>query len=226
MSANLTRPNTPQQQEIVKQLADRWKLDPERILFKKKKPLEPWLNAEALTIVARGSGRFRSLSESFSTFVPGLNHIIHTATIVDADGFDFTRSGAAAIGEQTIEGDEYDEHDLAATRALRKALDSAGFDIVKASSVVPIDLDLTKEGHASEDETSARKSDLRAIHAIAEAKGLIAPADGGRKDMSSYRAWLMEEFGVESAAGLTAATRAIVINKLRLLPDAASSTPN
>jgi hypothetical protein len=222
MSSNLTRPSTPLQQDIVNKLVERWKIDPEKILFKRKKPSEPWLNYDALTIIARGSGAFSSLSEHYATFVPELKHIVHSATVVDAGGFTFTRSGVAEIGEVTIEGEEVDEHNLAATRALRAVLDSAGFDVVKASSVIPIDLNLPKDEQLSQDETNARNADLRAIHAIAEEKGLIT-ASGGRKDMSGYRAWLAEEFGVESAAGLSAATRAIVINKLRQMPAAASS---
>lgn len=219
-----TRALTSGQQAVVKQLVDRWSLDPERILFlKAHKPTEPWLNYEALTVVARGSGRFRSLSESFATFVPELKHVVHSATVVDSEGFDFTRSGAAAIGETLFEGDVVDEHDLAATRALRKALDSAGFDIVKASSVVAIDLNLPKEEHRERDEANARLQDLRTIHKLAAQKGLIVPLqeDASRNDMTAYREWLAEHFeGASSAAGFAATNRSIAINLLRQLPDA------
>jgi hypothetical protein len=224
---HLQRARTPEQQAVVKQLVDRWQLDPERILFlKKHKPTEPWLNYEALTVIARGSGRFRSLSESFSTLVPGLNHVVHTATVVDAEGFDFTRSGAAAVGETIVPGEEVDEHDLAATRALRKALDSAGFDVVKASNVIAIDLNLTKDQHTEQHEAQVRLKDLRLIHALAAQKGLIRPSDDdpSTNDMSAYRKWLAETFnGAGSAAGFSAADRAIAINALRQLPDVATA---
>jgi hypothetical protein len=216
---------TPGQQMIVQQLVDRWKIDPNKILFLKSgKPLEPWLNYEALTVIARSSGRFRSLSEQFSTFVPGLNHLIHIATVVDSEGFEYTRSGAAEIGETVADDEDVDEHSLAATRALRSALDSAGFDVVKGSSVIPIDLNVPKLERTPQDEPRERINELRLLHLLAAQKGLIKPADEdpSRNDMSAYRRWLADNFdGAGSAAGFSAANRAIAINKLRLLPDAA-----
>jgi hypothetical protein len=215
------RQRTPEQQQIARLLVERWNLDPDKILFLKNgKPTEPWLNYDALTVIARGSGRFRSLSEHFSTFVPGLNHIVYSATVVDKDDFGYTRSGAASLGE-TLDGEEVNTHDLAATRALRKALDSAGFDVVKASSVVAIDLNLPKDEQAVQDETNSRLKDLRTIHMIAGRKGLIVPAedDPAHNDMTAYRNWLKENFGVITSAGLSPANRAIAINLLRQLPD-------
>jgi hypothetical protein len=216
----LTR--TAPQEAVVQQLVEKWKLDRDKILFlNPNKPTEPWLNYDALTIIARGSGRFRSLSEHYSTFIQELKHVIHTATVVDSDGIEYTRSGAAAIGERLFADEEVDEHSLAATRALRSALDSAGFDVVKASSV--IDLNLPREQHTQQDEANARVNDLRQLHAIAARKGLIVPSaeDESRNDMTEYRAWLAEHFhGAGSAAGFTAAERAIAINLLRQLPDA------
>lgn len=217
---------TPDQQAIVDQLVQRWKIEPDKILFLKPgQPLEPWLNYAALTVIARGSGRFRSLSEHFSTFVPGLNHLVHTATVIDSDGFEYTRTGVAQLGETIVKGEEVDEHSLAATRALRAALDSAGFDAVKASSIVALDLALPKDEHAAQQEDQERISDVRLIHTLARQKGLITPSDpgSGTTPMRNYRTWLSEHFGVDSAAALSAAERAIVINKLRLLPDAAEA---
>jgi len=226
------RIRTPEQQQVVQQLVDRWKLDPERILFlNPRRPTEPWLNYDGLTTIATASGRFRSLSESFSTFVAGLNHIVHTATVVTVEGFDYTRSGVASIGETLFEGDEVDEHDLAATRAMRKALDSAGFNVVKASSIIAVDLNLpaqpphtlSLDQHNAVQEARTRIKDLRLIHMLAAQKGLIVPAedDPSRNDMTRYRQWLADNFeGVSSAAGLSPANRSIAINMLRTLADA------
>lgn len=213
---------TPEQQAVVAMLAKNFQIEPEKILFlKREKPLEPWLNYEALTSIARKSGRFRGLSEHFSTYIQELKQLVHSATVIDSDGFQYTRSGAARLGETLAEGDEPDEHSLAAARALRLALDSAGFDPMKAASVVPLELNLNHQEHAIRDEAASRLKDLRQIHSMAAQKGLIRPSDEdpAKNDMTRYRQWLAENFnGVGSAVGFTPASRAIAINMLRELP--------
>ena len=224
MSTSFARTRSTAQMQVVNLLAERWSIDPDKILFlNSKKPLEPWLNYEALTGIARQSGRFQSLSEHFATFVGGLKTVLHSATVIDVEGREYTRSGAAKLGE-TLDGEEVDVFNLAATRALRLAFDSAGFDPVKATAVIPIDLKLppTAEQHDAAQEAQARIKDLRTIHALAARKGLIVASeqDPSTNDTTKYRAWLAEKFdGRGSAGGFSAADRAIAINELRQLPD-------
>lgn len=224
MSARIHN-RTPDQQAVVQQLVEQFRIDPEKVLFlKREKPLEPWLNYEALTTIARQSGRFRSLSEHFATFDAGLKQVVHSATVIDANGFEYTRSGAARLGEVLFEDEEPDEHSLAAARALRLAFDSAGFDPVKAASVVPLDLTLSHAEHAQRDEVASRLKDLKQIHLLAAKKGLIRPSDedASRNDMTEYREWLAQHFeGANSAAAFTPAQRAIAINLLRELAEKA-----
>lgn len=227
MSSNLITTRSPEQQAVVQQLVDRYQIDAEKILFlKPRKPLEPWLNFEALTAIARQSGRFRGLSEHYATFIgPPLNQLVHSATVIDSDGFEYTRSGAAGIGEMLPGNEEPDEHSLAAARALRLAFDSAGFDPVKAATIVPLgDLKLSPLLNADQAriEAAARAKDLGTIHMLAAQKLLIRPSaeDASKNDMTRYRTWLAENFnGVESSEKLLASERAIAINLLRALPE-------
>lgn len=215
-----------EQQAVVQGLVDRFQIDAEKILFlKPRKPLEPWLNFEALTAIARQSGRFRGLSEHYSTYIEALKQLVHSATVIDSDGYEYTRSGAARLGETLFENEEPDEHSLAAARALRLAFDSAGFDPVKSTTIVPLG-DLKLASSRAQDqariEALARSKDLGTIHMLAAQKLLIRPSeeDASKNDMTRYRAWLAQNFnGVESSEGLLASERAIAINLLRALPE-------
>jgi hypothetical protein len=208
-----------EQQQLVARLADQFNIDPEKVLFlNKEKPLDPWLNYKALVEIARQSGEFKQIAEDFSEFIPPpLNQVSHTATVVNLQGQVFTRSGVATIGEMLPNESVPDEHDLAATRAMRKALDTAGFDPTKVSSPV-LDLKLPPDEHAAALERESRQKDLARIHILAEEKGLKVPIEGDeeRSDASRYRAFLLERFPNSngSAVGMDPATRAQLINAL------------
>jgi hypothetical protein len=199
---------------------------------------EPWLNSKQLIRIARASGDFTSIGEGFDQFIPALNQIVHIGTVIDRDGRSYARSGVATIGEQLQAGDlsrsgvitggiDVDPHELAAARALRKALDDAGFDPLAPGSRVPAAaLPTTQEvaealgattlvpgvqpaPDPSATATAARLCALRQIHMLAAECGLIVGTDS-----SKYRDWLTEYFGTNSVAGMTETERASVINAL------------
>jgi hypothetical protein len=221
MSQILQRARTPEQQAVVQRLVQEFGIDAEKVLFLKKgKPLEPWLNYKALTRVAKLSGRFRGLAEHFATYVEPLRQVVHSATVTDKDGFEYTRSGSATIGEQLFDGDEANADELAASRALRAALDAADFDPVNAGAQ-PLDLQLSAPEHVVADSAISRANDIKAAHKIARDKGLIRPSpdDASLLDMTDYRAFLTQGFNVNSMVGLKPYERAALINALRELPD-------
>jgi hypothetical protein len=69
-----------------------------------------------------------------------------------------------------------------------------------------------------------RNKDLAQIHILAMQKGLIREGVGGRKELSAYKTWLFENWGVETAGALNPVERQSVINALRQMPDA-DNTP-
>ncbi len=206
---------TNRQQEIADSLAKQFDIDGERILFlNQDKPEEPWLNAEALTTIARRSGMFREIDEGFSQYVTVLDQVIHTATVVDAEGRRYTRTGVATRGESS----EIDDHGLAAGRAISAALTAAGFNPLRPGAVVVAESTRTITDQV--DEARLRTKDLKQIHSLGVQKGLITLLSGGGRDLTKYRDRLADKFGVRSAGGLDAETRASVINYLQQLPDA------
>jgi hypothetical protein len=208
---------TLKQQEIANRLASEFDIDGERILFlNDDKPEEAWLNAEALTTIARQSGNFQELDEGFNQYVPALNQIIHAATVVDGNGRRYTRIGVATMGESK----EVSEHDLAAGRAMSAALTAAGFNPLRPGGLVTLDLTLSQDNNLSArvDEARSRTTDLKRIHALAVEKGLIT-FPGGVKDLSKYRAELKKNYGVATAGSFDANQRASLINFLERMSD-------
>ena len=206
---------TPKQETIRLQLAEQFSIDSERILFlNENNPEEPWLNAEALTTIARQSGQFQAIDEGFNQYIERLNQIVHSATVVDKEGRSYTRSGVATIDESK----EIDEHGLAAGRAVSAALTAAGFNPLRPGAVATLDLKLSSDSTAKAGEAQSRSQDLRRIHKIAETKGLISPIPGGW-DRTKYRGLLMEKYGVNTAAGFDQLQRASLIQLLEQLPD-------
>lgn len=216
----MNKTRTPQQQQLVNQLVEQFNIEGDKILFlNNSNPLEPWLNYDALESIARQSGKFRDIEEHYITYIEPLRQVVHSATVVDPEGRSYVRSGVAKLGE-TLEGegniDELDEHKLAAARALNAALRAAGFNPLRAGSVV-LDLKLPPREHAAADEADSRRNDLARIHMLAAQKSLIVPSqdDPSRNDLTGYRDFLREHFdGATTTAGMGAADRARVINAL------------
>lgn len=216
-SSDISRSWTPQQRGIVERLLAQFELDESGIRFFPEQPDEPWLSAETLMSIARQSGAFQSIEETFDQFVAPLDQVIHNALVIDKQGRLFKRSGAAKLGETLPFGEAVDGHALASSRALNAALRAAGFHPLHAASVVS-----TKrpEAHTTADEATARTADLKQIHLLAEQKKLIKPAKNGEaKNMDEYREWLFELFGTRTVATLSMAQRASVIEALRAIPD-------
>jgi len=206
-----------QQQAVADRLAQQFDIDAERILFlNEEKPEEPWLPAESLLTIARRSGNFQTIDESFDQYIEPLSQVVHRATVIDREGMTYTRSGVATINER----EEVDAHALAAGRAVGAALTAAGFNPLRPGAVVSLDLALPGGDVRQADEAQSRNADLRRIHAIAERKGLILPLPGGGWDRAGYRRLLMEKFGVNTAAMFDATQRASFINILDQMPDA------
>lgn len=217
---NTNNRRTAEQQAIVDQLGQSFEIDTEKILFLNRlKPLEPWLSYDALVAIARRSGDFSQISESYSEYIPELKQLVHTATVVDPQGRIYMRSGAATIGEKLVNEEAPDEHSLAAARALKAVLDAAGFNPLKAASVV--ELKLPPKEHLEADQAASRLNDLKIIHLLAAQKGLIKPHedDPETNDLKPYRDWLTANFGVNTAAKLGPADRAAAINMLRGMPE-------
>ncbi|HYX72154.1 MAG TPA: hypothetical protein VE732_05235 [Nitrososphaera sp.] len=212
---------TPQQKEIVSQLTKQFEIDSDRILFlNPRRPEEPWLPAEELLIIARKVGGFQSIGEQFDQFIPGLNQYVHIATVIDKDGRTYSRSGIATEGETLPNTEEtFDPHDLAASRALGAALRAAGFYPFRAGSVIDLNLKLSRPSNPVEAEAESRNADLAAIHIEAEKKGLIVEGVGGRKDISGYKNWLFENWGVTSAGALNPVERQSAIAALKQMPN-------
>ena len=179
-------------------------IDPNRILFFENG--QPWLREDELHQLARRSGLFQETDCEFRQYVSELNQIIYRAVVTDIHGVRFSRSGVATIGE-TVNGVKCDPHDLSASRAMRNALDAAGFDPFKTGSVIPIELEsdnvdckrekaveaLKKLIHFDSDSVDSRHSDLARIHILAVEAGLIVKkAEGVRADSTRYYDWLEE----------------------------------
>jgi hypothetical protein len=208
---------TKKQQEIADQLASQYDIDAERVLFlNEDKPEEPWLSAEALITVARQSGDFQAIDESFNQFISQLNQVVHSATVIDKEGRTYTRSGVATIGER----EEIGEHALAAGRAVSAALTAAGFNPLRPGTVVPVQPRATSAAQSQADEAHSRNIDLKRIHKLAEEKGLIRRLTSGMFDRTGYRELLVEKFGTNTAAHFNQTERASLINFIQQLPDA------
>jgi hypothetical protein len=208
------------QQSVAEGLGAQFGIDVERVYFlNSEKPDEPWIPAESLMVIARQSGNFQTLDESFDQFIPQLNQIVHRATVLTKDGRQYTRSGVATVGES----DELDEHSLAAGRAVSAVLTAAGFNPLRPGAVVELDLRLRADAQAGAglpDDVMTRNSDLKRIHALAAEKGLAITVPGGGWDRTEYRRFLMENYKTNTAAGFDALQRASLINALEQLPDA------
>jgi hypothetical protein len=206
---------TADQQAVVARLVQSFNIQGEKVLFlNDADPLEPWLNSKALLAIARQSGEFKQVATTYSEYINDLRQIVWSATVVNLQDQGFTRSGVAKLGEKLPNEEEPDEHDLAASRALRAALDDAGFDPTKAAPC--LNLKLPPDQHAVAHEKETRLNDLRRIHKIAGEKGLIVPKveDASRNDDTAYRGWLVRYFGVNTTAAMGPADRARVINAL------------
>lgn len=207
---------TDNQQRIADQLAKEFEIDGDRVLFlNEDKPEEPWLSAEALVTIARRTDNFNGIDEGFDQFIPQLNQIVHRATVTDKAGRVYTRSGVATVGERQ----DIDDHALAAGRAVSAALTAAGFNPLRPGAVVSLGARPQQESATQGDEINARNLDLKRIHAIAERKGLIRQ-NGNVVDRAAYRAFLLANFKVTTAATFDQTQRASLINLLEQLPDA------
>lgn len=171
---------------------------------------EPWLSSEQLAAIARQAKGFSAIEVDFKEFIPDLNQFIWTASMTDSEGRVYRRSGVATKGERLPTGEEVDENALAASRAMRSMLAMAGFDPFKGGSVVPI--------RSRTEEVGTRRNQLAELHRLAEQAGLIVPSDEaeGRRDLTEYRAFLVEHFGVNTAAGFSEQELEQAINKLRI----------
>ncbi len=204
---------TAEQNRIAGALAHQHGIDIDRVFFPDpKNPVKPWLGADELILIARQSARLQAIEEKFDSFIHPLNQVVHTAKVADSDGRVYERCGVATLGEKSPAGDGFDEHALAATRALTATLTAAGFNPLRSSSTVKSD---QKQSSITLDaEEDQRRPQLRHIHALAQDQGLITYGDSGRDD-SGYRRFLRDNFGVDSVKGMNATERASVINKLQ-----------
>jgi hypothetical protein len=173
---------------------------------------EPWLTSNQLAMIARKSGGFVSIDVDFKEFIAALNQVIWRATLVGTDQRVYARSGVAKLGEALPTGAKTNEHDLAASRALRSALAMAGFDVLRSGS------NSKSQPRGIEIVADVRQSQLRQIHALAEECSLIqAGIPGEGRDVSGYRAFLQEHYNVDSVAGMTESERASVIQVLTMM---------
>lgn len=201
---------TAEQNRIAGALALQHGIDINRVFFPDpKNPDKPWLGADELMVITRQSQSFQAIEEKFDTFIHPLNQVVHTARVIDADGRIYERCGVATLGEKSPAGDEFDEHALAATRALTATLTAAGFNPLRST----VKADQKQSSITLDAEEDSRRPQLRHIHALAQEQGLIIYGDDGRDD-SGYRKFLRDNFGVESVRGMNSTERASVINKL------------
>lgn len=220
MSANLNR--TPDQQAVIDALTENFDIDSEGIRFlNPNKKDEPWFPAEVLQSIARQSDRFHGIAVEFATYIEPLKQIVYITTVTDNNNRIFTRSGAAGINETIPGGDGgvADAHALAASRSAVSGLTAAGFNPMKAASVVP-DLRLSSSAQRREDETQARMNDVQRIHILAKQKGLITPRPGHPDDRTEYCLFLSENFGETTSVKLKPEQRAACISAMAELPDA------
>lgn len=210
---------TAKQQEIVSRLVDTFGIDGSRILFlNPRDESDPWIPASQLEIIARQIEGYRNSKVSHDKYIRETEQHLYLATVVDTQGREFTRSGAATVGEAPIEGEEFDAHALAAGRALSAALKAAGFH--------PCEIDFGRESENQSisqaerpqnlaiDEATRRHNDLGVIHILAKEKNLWVGNDDTR-----YREELFKNFGVRTAAVLNITERAAVKNWLQNYKD-------
>ncbi|MET0466895.1 MAG: hypothetical protein ABW007_27285 [Chitinophagaceae bacterium] len=209
------QPRSQQQQSLAQELASRFDIDPDRILFlNPDKPEEPWLSAEALVTIARRSGEFQAIDEGFDQYISQLNQLVHRASVTDKEGRVYTRSGVSTIGERQ----DIDAHALAAGRAVGAALTAAGFNPLRPGAVVSISAHQQQSGAATSDEANSRNIDLKRIHALAEEKGLLRRGPGNTIERSGYRTFLLTHFNTTTAVSLDQTQRASLINLIEQLP--------
>lgn len=207
-----------------------------RCLFFDENQQIPFIPAEFKIAIARRTNQFSSIDAEFSSHVSSLNQLIYKGTVIDQDGRSVTRTGVSTIGEK-VDGKDMDPHKLAENRALSQALDDFGFNPFKTNFLSGIMvLERIVKGSATthtadpvgaaplpryvSPEAQRRRDDLALIHKLAEEKGLMIKLQSGGFDVVGYRDWLERKFGSRTAAPLDQDTRAQVINKLRLYPEA------
>lgn len=219
-----TSTHTIQQQRIAEILSRQFGFPKEDVYFlNSKKPDEPWLPSSALMAIARRSPDVQLVSERFYQHIEPLNQVVYVATVTLKDDRVFERSGVAALDEKLPESeDEADPHRLAAARAIRNALASAGIDPMRDQARTPVATFADTDTRL--DDAEMRASDLARIHLLAMQKGLIKFVAGG-KDPSKYKEWLCSQTQqlhreVNSAGELNQQERACIISALEQLPDA------
>ena len=201
-----------EQNQIANFIASRFGIDSDRVFFiNDRNPLEPWIPPDQLIVCARKDGRFRAIEERYDQFIGPRKQVVHEAMVIDQEGRSYKRSGVATIGERK----DFDEHTLAAGRALSAALTAAGFNPVKQKPFKPVATYAEGEpqGVPIDDDVEQRNKDLARIHILAKQAGYItddaAPAD------TKYRKYLREHYKVGSALLLDQTGRASLINALQ-----------
>lgn len=208
------------QMQIIRNLHQQFDIDPGRVYFIGKG--EPWLPADVLSAIGRATGKIKSIDEDYKEFIPQRNQVVHKAIVVDVNDNVYGRSGVATIGETLPDmeaGEEVDEHDLAASRAIVKALNLAGVNPFKSGSIVSLDDRRQQPAgprtveEARIAEAASRTNDLARIHMLAADAGMIESsiAKGGDR---KYRDWLLANYKVHSAAELNETERASVVAAL------------
>lgn len=197
------------ERQIAEDLARQYGIDANDVLF--FKPGEAWLGADPLMHIARNNPNVEIVTESFDQFIEPLSQVVHTAMVSLKDGRSFQRTGIARMNEE-INGQVLDGHYLAASRAIKNALDAAGINPLK--SVQPEAK--IQENTVNTDDAASRDKDRRQIHLLAHQAGYITG-----EDYSGYRKRLAEigaEFGqpgLNTMAHLTQAQRQIVIEAFK-----------
>ena len=206
-----------------------------RCLFFRRGDDEPWIPPDLLQAIARQVGGFNYVGVTWNRYIDQLDQVVWNSVVIDDRERTFERSGVATRGEKPNDI-EIDTNTLASGRALSAALTAAGFNPFKAGSVElkreaepqnysgpekPVfpSNELLRDGDQPSHEAKVnfdraqaaelRGKDLRQIHKLAADCGLIVG-----KDMRSYRAWLVENYDVNTAAVMDGVMRASVINAL------------
>ena len=216
MSQQLRNTRTPQQQAVVDQLVERYNINGSKVLFlNEKNPNEPWLRGKLLAAIARQSGLFKSILVKYDQFIAPLSQVVYQGEVMDLDDHLFSLPGVGTHGEKMANSeDEVNEHDLAESRALKSTLELAGFDPLDPASVVHLgELMPRVPGEA---EAESRLNDLARIHILAKEKGLIIEGArmDGKDDASRYRKFLLDKYGINTAAGFDPLQRKSLIEAL------------
>jgi len=191
-----------------------------RCLFFSRDQDEPWIPPDLTTAIARQSSKIQHIASSFGEYVRELDQLVYNAVATDTEGRSFSRPGVATRGEKPG-GREIDANVLAEGRALNAVLNAAGANPFKAGTVAQIEresaavVDRSAMDIKASDESIQRTKDLRQIHKLAEDRDLIVKLPSGGLSTSRYRSWLSERFGTQTAATLSLAERAQVINALQ-----------